>query len=286
MSIAEIKAQISNAFIADETVKKVYNLEAGKSFEDQFSTVSIENILFFIVATAMWLNVQLFDRHKLDVLEALKENKAHTPNWYATRAKEFQFGHELVDGTDQYDNSRLTQEQIQLAQIVKFAAAVEADDQSVLFVKVASSDKDIKGPLNDTQIVAFTAYMTKIKDAGVRISVVNSRADDLRLEMDIYYDPLVLDGQGKRMDGADDMPIQNAIRQYISNLPFNGLYTNQSLIDKCQLVDGVEIVELLEASSRYGSQVGYKKINVKDRPYAGYYQISESNLILNFIANE
>lgn len=286
MTIDEIKAQITDAFIANETVRQLYNLQDGKSFEEQFSTVSLENIIFFIVATAMWLNAQLFDQHKVDVLAILRDNKAHTPNWYATRSKEFQFGHELIEGTDQYDSSTLTDEQIQAAQVVKFAAAVEADDQSILFVKVATYNNDVKQPLNSAQLVAFTAYLGRIKDAGVRITVVNSPADDLRLEMDIYYNPLILDNEGKRLDGTDDTSVQDAIRDYISNLSFNGLYINQSLVDKLQAVDGVEIAELQKASSRYGTQVNYIPINARSRPYAGYYQITDQNLILNFIANE
>lgn len=286
MTITEIKKQMTDAFITNETVKQLYNLQDGKSFEEQFSVVSLENIIFFIVATAMWLNAQLFDQHKVDVLAILRDNKVHTPNWYATRSKEFQFGYELIGGTDQYDNSALTNEQIQAARVVKFAAAVEADDQSVLFVKVATYNNDIKQPLNSGQLVAFTAYLGRIKDAGVRITVINSPADDLRLEMDIYYNPLILDNEGKRLDGTSDTPVQDAIRSYISDLSFNGLYINQSLIDKLQEVNGVEIAELLQASSRYGNQVNYIPINARSRPYAGYYQITDQNLILNFIANE
>lgn len=286
MTIAELKAQMTDAFMANETVKKAYNLQAGKSFEEQFSIVSLENILFFIVATAMWLNAQLFNQHKTDVLNILRLNKAHTPNWYATRAKEFQFGHELTEGTDQYNNSALTAEQIQAAQVVKFAAAVEADDQSVLFVKVATYNNNIKQPLNSIQLAAFNNYLSMIKDAGVRITVVNSPADDLHLEMDIYYDPLILDNEGRRLDGSDNAPVQTAIRDYISKLSFNGLYVNQSLVDRLQTINGVEIAELKQASSRYGNQVNYRPINARSRPYAGYYQVTDRNLILRFIANE
>lgn len=286
MTIAEIKAQITDAWINNETVKKAYELQPGKSFEDQFSIVSLENILFFIVASAISLVYKVFDQFKIDVLSILRENKVHTPNWYATRAKEFQFGHELIEGTDQYDNSTLTGEQIQAAQVVKFAAAVEADDQSILYVKVATYNNDLKLPLSNIQLTSFAAYLGRIKDAGVRISIINSAADDLRLEMDIYYNPLILDSEGRRLDGSNDTPVQTAIREYISNLSFNGLYINQSLVDKCQVVDGVEIAELQQASSRYGSQVNYQPINARSRPYAGYYRVTDQNLVLNFIANE
>jgi hypothetical protein len=104
--------------------------------------------------------------------------------------------------------------------------------------------------------------------------------------MDIYYDPLTLDNAGRRLDGSNDSPVQNAIREYISNLSFNGLYINQSLVDKLQAVPGVEITELKEASSRYGNQVNYTPINARSIPYAGYYRITNQNLVLNFIANE
>lgn len=286
MTIAEIKKQMTDAFLANETVKQLYNLKDNKTFEEQFSTISVENIIFFIVATAMWLNAQLFEQHKVDVLTILKDNKAHTPNWYATRAKEFQFGHELIEGTDQYDNSALTDEQIQAARVVKYAAAVEADDQSILFVKVATYRSGVKQTLTHSQLVAFTAYLGRIKDAGVRISIINSRADSLRMEMDIYYNPLILDSNGARLDGTDETPVQDAIRDYVSNLSFNGLYINQALVDKLQRVDGVEIAELQQVSARYGSQVNYIPINARSRPYAGYYQIIDKNLKLNFIANE
>lgn len=286
MTIAEIKATITAAYIANDTVKQLYDLQPGKSFEEQFSTASLENIIFSDVAESMWLNAQLFDQHKIDVLNILRDNKAHTPNWYATRAKEFQFGYELIVGTDQYDNTGLTPEQIQAAQVVKFAAAVEADDQSILFIKVATEVNGVKKPLTNAQLVAFTAYIEKIKDAGVRITIVNSPPDDLRLRLDVYYNPLMLDSFGARLDGSDNTPVQNAIRDYIGNLAFNGLYINQSLVDKLQVVTGVEIAELKESAARYGNQANFTPINARSRPYAGYYHITDPNLIINFIANE
>ncbi|WP_108821040.1 hypothetical protein [Dysgonomonas sp. Marseille-P4361] len=286
MTIAEIKKQITDAFMANETIKERYDLQPGKSFEEQFSTVSLENIFFFCVATAISLVYKVFDQFKIDILSILKNNKAHTPNWYATRAKEFQFGHELISESDQYDNSALTTEQIEAARVVKFAAAIEASDQSILYLKVATDNGGIKQPIKSAELVALTAYMGRVKDAGVRISIINSPADDLRLEMDIYYNPLILDSEGKRLDGSGDTPVQDAIRNYISNLAFNGFYYNQSLVDKLQVVDGVEIAELIQASSRYGTLVNFRPINARSIPYAGYYQIADKDLILNFIPNE
>lgn len=286
MTLGEIKAMMTGAFIANEYIKEQYNLEAGKSFEDQFSTVSVENNIFYVVATCMLQIYQMFEQYMVDLLALLRNNKSHTPRWYATRAKEFQFGYELAGDTDQYDNSSLTPEQIKNFQIVKFAAGIEADDQSILFVKIAREVNNVRQPLTAIQYAAFSAYMGRIKDAGVRMSIINAQADELYLNLDIYYDPLVLDADGKRLDGTSDTSIQDAIRNYVGNLSFNGLYTNQALIDALQKVQGVEIAELKEAKSRYGNYSEFKTIDAKAVPYAGYFSVKDSNLILNLIPNE
>ena len=279
---------MTDAFISDPEIIVKYELEEGKTFNEQFSVVSLESILFFIVATAIWLfGYKLLTQHKADITEILYNNKAHKNQWYATLAKRFQFGHNLIPETDEYDNSNLTEAEIEASKIVKFAAAVQPRDKSILYIKIATERGGIKQPLSNTQLTAFRAYLIdEVPDAGVRIEIINAQADDLRLKLDIYFDPLVLDVDGKRLDGTDDKPVQNTIRGYISNLSFNGLYANQSLIDRLQTVSGVVISELKEASSRYGAYTEYQPINAKSIPHAGYYSITDQNLILNFIPNE
>ncbi|GHV13661.1 hypothetical protein FACS1894169_01140 [Bacteroidia bacterium] len=286
MTISEVKKQITDVFISNETVKNLYGLEEGKTFEEQFLPLSLESIFSYTVASAIWLIYAVIEQFKTDIQALLRNEKAHTANWYATRAKDFQFGCDLTVDTDSYDNSALTDEQIEAAKIIKFAAATETEDQSILFLKIANENGGNKQPVTDVQLIAFKAYLGRIKDAGVRISVINAQPDDLRLELDIYYNPLILGSDGSRLDGADETPVQNMIRDYVSNLSFNGLYVNQSLVDRLQTVEGIEIAELKGASSRYGDQVNFTVINARSRPYAGYYKITDDNLILNFIANE
>ena len=120
----------------------------------------------------------------------------------------------------------------------------------------------------------------------MRLQIINAKADELYLKLDIYYDPLILDSEGKRLDGTNETPIQNAIRGYIGNLSFNGLYTNQSLVDALQGVQGIEIADLRLAASRYGNYTDFTPIEARAIPYAGYYGITDNNLVLNMIPNE
>lgn len=288
MTIAEIKKTMTDAFISDPEIIAKYELEAGKTFDEQFSVVSLESILFFIVATAHWIfGYNMLDQHKKDITNVLYENKAHKNQWYATMAKLFQYGHKLNPDTDTYDNSNLTEAQIESSRIVKFAAAVQPKDKSILYIKVATEVNGQKQPLSAAQLTAFKAYLIdEVPDAGVRIEIINAPADAMRLEIDIYYNALVLDDTGKRLDGSGDTTIQDAIRNYLSNLSFNGLYTNQSLVDVLQTIEGVEQAELIAAYSRYGTYTEFQKINARSIPYAGYYAVADNNLIINFIANE
>jgi hypothetical protein len=283
MTIKEIKKIMTDAFIANPDAAAKYGLEAGKTFEEQFSAVSVESILFYDVAAAMGLTHQLFDRHKAEVEQMLSGQTSGTAAWYAYKARQFQFGAALVAETDYYDNTGRTDEQVEAMRVVKYAAAVEARDRSVLYVKVAGGTADNRHPLTADQLTAFKSYLNEVQYAGVVISVINDPADEMRLAIDIYYDPALLDGNGKRLDGTGDTPVQDAVRAYLNDLPFNGTYTNQGLTDVLQSVPGVNIAEIKSVASRHGGMTEYVAINAREIAHAGYYAIAE--LSLNWLNN-
>lgn len=285
-TIDDIKKLMTDPYMTNEMVKQLYGLKDGLTFEDQFSAVSLENIIFDDVATALWVNQQLFEQHKIDISAILNEQMSGTANWYAWKAKQFQFGQELVFETDYYDNTGLTSEQIAVRQVVKYAAAVESLDKSILYLKIATESNGNRQPLSAAQLTAFKNYLNAYQFAGVRIVVINDQPDHIKLTIDIYYDPQVLDETGKRLDGNANTPVQDAIRNYLKNLPFNGMHTNQALVDTLQVLDGVDVAEIKFAASRYGAYTQFTEINAREIAHAGYYQISDANLILNFIPNE
>lgn len=287
MTIAEFKKLMTDYYTSNDTVIATYGLSSGLTFEDQFSSVSLENIIFSNVATAMFVMQELFDQFKVDISVILNAQLSGTVNWYAYKAMLFQYGMKLVPETDSYDNTGLTSEQIAAMRVVKYAAAVESKDKSILYVKVATDNGNgVRTPLSSTQLTAFKQYLNDVQYAGVRIIVINDPADEMKLQVDIYYDPLVLDETGKRLDGISNTPVQDAIRNYLVNLPFNGTYTNQKLVDTLQLIEGVRIAEIKSAASRYGTYTEFTEINAREIAHAGYYQISDENLNLNFIADE
>ncbi|MDR1455601.1 MAG: hypothetical protein LBJ01_08120 [Tannerella sp.] len=287
MTVAEFKKLMTGLYAGNETVRGLYGLQPGQTFEDAFSSVSIESILFSNVATGMFVMQELFDRFKIDVSAILSAQLSGTVNWYAYRAMLFQYGMALIPETDSYDNTGLTGEQIAAMRAVKYAAAVESKDKSILYVKVATdAGNGTRQPLSSAQLTAFKQYLNDIRYAGVRIVVINDPADEMKLQIDIYYDPLVLDETGSRLDGTSGTPVRDAVGNYLANLPFNGTYTNQGLTDALQAIDGVRIAEIKSAASRYGAYTGFTGINAREIAHAGYYSATGGNLVLNFIADE
>lgn len=283
MTTEEIYNKITTEFISNPEVIAQYGLTEGKSFNNQFSIVNIERIKFFTIAVIMSIAFRFFEQLKLDVFQVLRDMKVHTPNWYAYMAKQFQYGYDLIQDTDLYDNSALTDEQIERSKIVKFAAALSKRNKSILYVKVATGSIENKKPLSQVQLAAFKSYLSQVQDAGVHIQVINAPADDILVEMDIYYNPRILNKYGQRLDGTNDTPVQNAIKQYVHNLLFNGVYVNAQMIDAVQAVSGVEFPEHKRSAARYGAYTEFRDIDAKEIPYSGYYTVKDENLKLNFL---
>ncbi|MBP4139615.1 nucleotidyltransferase, partial [Flavobacterium sp. P7388] len=118
----QIKTEITTPFMANESLAVKYGFALGASFDAEFSLVSLENILFEIVALAMFIHEQFFDQHAKEVDERLSNEKPGTLPWYRTMALRFQYGFDLAPQKDYFDNGTATPEQIESSKIIKYSA--------------------------------------------------------------------------------------------------------------------------------------------------------------------
>jgi hypothetical protein len=273
-TIAEIKKEMTDKFIENGAVKDLYGFDGNITFEDQFSRVSIENILFYTVAVGQWVIEQLFDTHKREVNEIIENITPHRPKWYRDKALKFMKdetlkGKTLIDETDVYDTTGMSDADIKAAQIVKYATAVELN--GLLVVKIATGESGNLTPIPEEYETAFKAYMNEIRDAGVRVSVVNQIGDRFACELTIYYDSILLESKVEGM-------VLDAIKTYITGLPFNGEYSNMALVDAVQVVDGVNVVSFVSSAS--GCDEYLTPINAKTVPEAGYFTFNKEKITL------
>lgn len=264
-TIAEIKDSMTADFMRNADVAKAYGFETGAAFSRHFSRVSVESLLFYIVACAVWTLENLFDRHKADVEARIEATIPHRPKWYRDKVLGFMKGKTLVPDTDYYDTSGMGDGDIEAARVVKYAAATENDDASILTVKVAGEQGGERRPLDRETEGQLAAYIAEIKDAGVRVNLVNMPPDTFDCEVDVYYDAVMPSAQVKAR-------CVEAVRDYIENLPFNGEYTNMALVDRLQGIEGVRIVEVGSARAQADGEGTPTGINARIIPAAGYFK--------------
>lgn len=273
-SISDIKKEMTTAFAQERAVVSAYGLDARKSFDQQFSAMSIESILFYCFAVAVWAVETLFDKHSAEVDARIEQLEPHTLRWYVNKVKAFMYGYKLISDTDRYDTSEMSDTDINKARIIKYAVATE--DDSMVYIKVAGqTDNGKPCLLNKSQFSALKQYVNEIKDAGVSVQLRNEEADLIKINLFVYYDPTLMNERGELSDGSK--PVDEAVQSVITNLPFNGIFRNTDLLEAIKSIPAVVVVDIDGASGgiqakarnadRYSSVVGY------NRPYSGYYEI-------------
>ena len=272
-SITEIKAQILSNIAGNDDLQDL----------NSTSSVSIFGAFAFIVAMAHFTLEKLFDIHSSQVDTAIYENKPGTARWYRNMSLAFQFGFNLLTDDDQFNNVGFTTEQVEASKIVKYCSVKESLESSRLIIKIAGESGENLIPLTATQITSFKYYMGEIAYAGVKLEIVNNPADKLQLIMRVYRNPLVIDENGNNII-TGGKTVEDAIKKYIKNLPFDGELVINDLIDYLRNVEGVINVHIISAQSSYKDLVTnlYKpfvSIDVKTIPVAGYFEVESFNNI-------
>lgn len=262
--IADIKDSITGDFMRSEDVAKAYGFTPGDNFTAHFSKASVESVLFYIFACAAWVLENLFDEHKKEVTTRIEDILPHRPKWYRDKVLGFMKNKALIADTDRYDTDGMSEDDVTAARVVKHTVATENKDVSILTIKVAGENGGKRCQLDEETQMQLTAYIEEIKDAGVRVNLVNSVPDVFNCEVDIYYDPMLLP------EGVETA-CRETIKGHIENLPFNGEYTNMSLVDELQKVEGVKIVEFKGATTAANNVSTVTAINARYIPAAGYF---------------
>jgi len=275
-TITAIKAEMTAVFMNNSTAASVWGFTVGDDFDATFSKVSVESILIYVFAFAINTVEQIFDTFKAYVTALIEAKTPHTAKWYRDKMLLFMKDQLLIADTDTYDISLMTDSDIAAAKVIKYAAAVENSDSSMLTIKVAGELAGERVPFDSNVEAQISAYIHEIKDAGVRIGLVNQVGDSFSCEVDVYFNPLLVPNDVKDTVNA-------AIVNYIENLTFNGEYSNMALVDAIQKVDGVEIVEFKWAKSADAGSSVLELINAKKVPVAGYFKAKD--IIINMNAH-
>ena len=242
-SVAEIKKTMTDAFMADATIREKYGLSVNDTFSSKFSSVSIENILFFIVAACCHVLEVLFDYYKADIEEKISMAVVASVPWYYKMALAFQYGDSLVlnERTQQYEYATIDESK----QIVKYAAV--RDKGTSVQILVSGDEGGNPVALSNDVLTVFKQYMNRVKVAGVVLSVRSKEADKIIIKAKIYVDSLVINTDGTVISGVSK-PVEEAINSYLRSIVYGGTFNKTKLTNAILNVEGVNDVELGDCS--------------------------------------
>lgn len=273
-TLTDIQQQITTTYVAEMAAIGVTVNPAN------WSVTNLERLFIYVVAYCVFVLEKLFDVFKAEVEETIATQKPHTTRWYANKVKAFQLGYNLPVDSDKYDNTGLTQQQIDASKIVAYCAVTEEAD--ALNIKVAKNSGADLAPLSNVELAALQAYVGVIKDAGVFTTFINQAADSLKLSLEMHVNPMVIDANGVNiLTGVKT--VEAAILNHLKNLPFNGVFATQTLIDELQKVSGVVYVKVNLIQVKPDGFTNHENVVVYYIPASGYLRIVQpADLSLTF----
>ncbi|WP_166922006.1 hypothetical protein [Flavobacterium poyangense] len=297
--MARTIAEIQNEILAEkEKYASLNNLTKSKT--------SIWNLWINIMATAIWIHEKIVEKNA-------SISRPHTLNWYREQSLNFHYGKPLdpdssnemsliwKEGSYQFDTTGLTPDEIEASKIIKHCAVSEVDLGTILapknkpeqtfsdyfhnkigvvFIKVATMTGGKISKIDvPNELYAFKEYIAKIKDAGNQVHITSDQGDILKLNLNVYVDPLQIyinpndieyyqlkslgeeltteeraklqeyeskghklhPENGSLISDKETFPILEAANEHLKNIEFNGAFVKTYLIDSLQKAVGIKI---------------------------------------------
>ena len=279
-----------------EEILEEMNTEAAtheelRTLQSNRSRVSMWSYTKQVIAFVAKTVEELFDTHRQEVLEAIAAQQIGSLSWYATQVQAFQYGAQLsiVNNIPQY----LTPDP--RARIVKHVSITEGgsvttdpyfqEPSGTLIVKVVKQGANqALAPLEEDEQAALREYLRQIKFAGTRIVLMSEAADTIRLKATVTIDKQIIKHDGSSIRNDSVYPIEEALKTFFRQLPFNGTVYVSAIEDTIQKVTGVVDARVLEADHAIAAGV-FSAISVSQSTRAGHVQLVPYDSNTNTVRN-
>jgi len=206
---------------------------------DLQSTSKVARHRIFIAGVAVVISTaeKLIEQVRVEIEKRLRDQGIGQLNWYVRLVKKYRHGYQIQFINNEYQFSQ-TAKNDSAAAIVKRASAV--DQGGAVRVKVAKLDSnDNPQALTNNELQGVQNYLSKIKPAGINVQGISAPPDELRLELQVYYDPTILQPTGELITNPNVKPVDEAINGYIFELPFDGVFNLNEMMSGVYEAKGV-----------------------------------------------
>ena len=273
---SEIRERLKASFVADPQTIALYGLTPGETFDQQFSTASLEMMMIENMVNSIYEHEQMVAQN------ATNSRPQNLPNFIQT-VLNYHDGQPLVwmDGQFKYDLTEVTNPNT--LKIISRCAVLESNDGE-LVVKVAHDNAGELEPITNEEAIRLLFYLNQMKVPGVRIRLINEAADLIKTTINVYVDPLQIDlTTGQRLNSTEiSYPVKEAIREYLSALEFNGAFVTNYFEAAIQSKAGVNLVEVELLQWKYAGY-DFADFTTFKVPQAGYFKILDADLTINYL---
>jgi len=270
-TIQQIKSAMTQQFMTDSVIRSKYGITGDVTFDDTFSKVSLENIWFSIVASAIWVLESVFDVFRSDVDEKIAGAVVASIPWYHKIALEFQYGDSLV--FDEKTQQFVYPTEDPSKRVVKFAAC--RDVGGGVYVLAAAADaQGNPQALTWAVLAAFESYLRQRKPAGVILEVGSYDPDQVQVTMSVQYDPQVLNSSGQLIADPSVKPVEAAVDAYLRGIVYGGVLNKTKLVDAVQAALGVKDVLLSGVAVKAANSSAFAPVTGNNyTSYSGAFEV-------------
>ncbi|MDX1903809.1 MAG: baseplate J/gp47 family protein [Thermonemataceae bacterium] len=187
------------------------------------SQTALYRLWIKLFAHIIWIFEGIFDSFRAEILGIIEQYRVGSKGWYAQKTLEFQNG-DLVNHLGEYETIDPTKRIISKCSVV--------DNWGSLTIKAVKTDNQI---LSLAELANLNSYIQLIKFAGVSVQVISLPAEPVLVNIEFIYEQLA-EAQVKEA-------VQNAIKTYIKELSFDGIFSVNDLLILLKAQTG--IVEVL-----------------------------------------
>lgn len=245
--------------------------------------------IFEVIAWVIFNFMAAARLHLQEINDLIASQKVFNLRRYRYEALRFQYGFDLIDDTDQFKPTFIDNgveiiadaEKIEESKIVKYAACSRVIDNGRAKIVMKIAPENMEDIFPNEVMTAFSKYIEEISPAGDHVTIINYLPDWLKFSFIVKYDPMVLLDNGMNILTAK-YPVQEAIENFLKNLPFNGELSVQKLEAAILSTDGVVDLQTIEIQTKWIDPVQngygfYQPVNMSVVPASGRFKVESFN---------
>ena len=182
----------------------------------------------------MWSFENLLDVFKVDLAKDLTNRINGTPAYFANMLIKYQKGDELEvseDGT-RFGYATIDPNKRIVTKAAYSEGREDGFNDNMMILKIATGAPGAYAQIEHDELIKIRAYLNKLLFAGQHATVVSRLGDVLIPRVTVYHDGAVSEDEVYTN-------IENALKEFIANLDFNGVVYAQKVLDCIQKAEHV-----------------------------------------------